>query len=183
MALAACESLPRVGDAAIIRHGTVTRVQRVNLADEDAATRGAIVGGAFGIAMTRPTAGAGIRTRNAIIGAAIGAAASSTEPVYGNRYTVITNEGTEVQLVTEQTEIRVDDCVVVEEIQGRANIRRTTQAACTLASDLVMLDEDIIDEFETDASQCNAAKDELLLADDEAELQLAAQKVRILCDS
>jgi hypothetical protein len=34
-------------------------------------------------------------------------------------------DGTVMQIVTEQKEIRVDDCVIVEESGGRANIRRT----------------------------------------------------------
>jgi hypothetical protein len=35
-----------------------------------------------------------------------------------------------IQIATEQTEIRVDDCVFVEEADSTANIRRAPATAC-----------------------------------------------------
>ena len=76
----------------------------------------------------------------------------------GRRYYVRTHEGTDIQIVTEQTEIRIDDCVIVEEAGGRANIRRTALSACDVASQTVMNEPDIQAELQEEAAECTVAK-------------------------
>ena len=170
----------RSGQSVTVRTGTVTGMRSVDLNDKSA-IGGALVGGAFGAALTRSSKSSGRRDRNAAIGAVLGgaAAASSTRP--GRVYTVQTNEGTMIQIATEQTEIRVDDCVFVEETGGTANIRRAPATACEPASADVMDDAEIVDEMREEASECAAAKQELVDADSDDAIDRAVRKVKLLC--
>jgi hypothetical protein len=94
---------------------------------------------------------------------------------------VTTNEGTMIQIATEQTELRVDDCVFVEEAGGSANIRRAPATACDPASQQVMQDAAIIEEMQEEASECAAAKQELVDADSDDAIDRAVRKVKLLC--
>jgi outer membrane lipoprotein SlyB len=170
----------RAGQSVTVRTGTVTAMRNVDLNDKSA-IGGALVGGAFGAALTRSSKGSSRRDRNAAIGAVLGgaAAASSTRP--GRLYTVQTNEGTMIQIATEQTEIRIEDCVFVEETRGTANIRRAPATACEPASADIMDDAEIVDEMREEASECAAAKQELVDADSNDAVDRAVRKVKLLC--
>ena len=142
----------RAGQSATIRTGVVVGMQTVDLNSEDA-LKGALIGGALG--------------------------ASNRQ--MGRVYSVQVGDGTVIQIVTEQTEIRVDDCVVVEEAAGRANIRRTAQAACGAGSQAVMADADIQAELQEEAAECSAAKDALVAAETDEQIDRAVRKIQILC--
>ena len=170
----------RAGQSATVRTGTVTAMRSVDLNDGNA-IKGALVGGAFGAALTRSSKGSGRRDKNAAIGAVLGGAAAASKTRPGRVYTVTTNEGTMIQVATEQTEIRVDDCVFVEEAGGTANIRRAPATACDPASQQVMKDAAIIEEMQEEASECAAAKQELVDADSDEAIDRAVRKVKLLC--
>ncbi len=170
----------RAGDSVTVRTGTVTGMQSVDLNDKSA-IGGALVGGAFGAALTRSSKSSSRRDRNAVIGAVIGGTAAAASRRPGRLYTVQTNEGTSIKIATEQTEIRVDDCVFVEETRGTANIRRAPLAACQPESAAVMKEPDIVAEMREEASECAAAKQELVDAESDAAMERAVQKVRLLC--
>jgi outer membrane lipoprotein SlyB len=170
----------RAGQSATVRTGTVTAMRSVDLNDGNA-LGGALVGGAFGAALTRSSKGSSRRDRNAAIGAVLGGAAAASKTRPGRVYTVTTNEGTMIQIATEQTEIRVDDCVFVEEAGGTANIRRAPATACDPASQQVMNDAAIIEEMQEEASECAAAKQELVDADSDDAIDRAVRKVKLLC--
>jgi outer membrane lipoprotein SlyB len=170
----------RAGQSATVRTGTVTAMRSVDLNDGNA-IKGALVGGAFGAALTRSSKGSGRRDKNAAIGAVLGGAAAASKTRPGRVYTVTTNEGTMIQVATEQTEIRVDDCVFVEEAGGTANIRRAPATACDPASQQVMKDAAIIEEMQEEASECAAAKQELVDADSDDAIDRAVRKVKLLC--
>jgi len=178
---AASEALAqRAGQSATVRTGTVTAMKSVDLNDGNA-IKGALVGGAFGAALTRSSKGSSRRDRNAAIGAVLGGAAQASKTRPGRVYTVTTNEGTMIQIATEQTEIRVDDCVFVEEAGGTANIRRAPATACEPESQQVMQDAAIIEEMQEEASECAAAKQELVDADSDEAIDRAVRKVKLLC--
>ena len=178
---AASEALAqRAGQSATVRTGTVTAMKSVDLNDGNA-IKGALVGGAFGAALTRSSKGSSRRDRNAAIGAVLGGAAQASKTRPGRVYTVTTNEGTMIQIATEQTEIRVDDCVFVEEAGGTANIRRAPATACEPESQEVMQDAAIIEEMQEEASECAAAKQELVDADSDEAIDRAVRKVKLLC--
>ncbi len=170
----------RAGQMATIRYGTVVGMQTVDLNNADA-LKGALVGGAFGAALTKSSKGSSRRRRNAAIGAVVGAAAGAANRQTGRRYSVRTNDGTVFQIVTEQTEIRVDDCVIVEEAGGSANIRRTAQSACDGASQSLMNDPDIRAELHEEAAECTAAKEGLVNAETDEQMDFAVRKIQILC--
>ena len=170
----------RAGQSATVRTGTVTAMRSVDLNDGNA-VGGALVGGAFGAALTRSSKGSSRRDRNAALGAVLGASAAASKRRPGSIYTVTTNEGTAIQIATEQTEIRVGDCVFVEESGGSANIRRATATACDPASQDVMKDPAIIEEMQEEASECAAAKQELVDADSDDAIDRAVRKVKLLC--
>ena len=182
----ACLAMPdtafgqRAGQSTTVRTGFVTGMSSVDLNDKSA-IGGALVGGAFGAALTRSSKSSSRRRRNVAIGAVLGAsaAASSTQP--GRLYTVTTNEGTVVQIATEQTEIRVDDCVYVEESGGTANIRRAPTTACEPESQSVMNDPAIVEEMQEEAVECALAKGELVDADSDEAIDRAVRKVELLC--
>ena len=170
----------RAGQSATIRTGTVTGMRSVDLNDGNA-LKGALVGGAFGAALTRSSKSSGRRDRNAAIGAVIGGAAAASKTQPGRIYTVTTNEGTMIQIATEQTELRVDDCVYVEEAGGTANIRRAPATACAPETQAIMSDSDIVEELQEEAAECAAAKQELINAETDAALDQAARKIQLLC--
>ncbi len=170
----------RAGQMATIRYGTVVSMQTVDLKDGNAA-KGALVGGAFGAAMTKGSKSASKRRRNAAIGAVVGGAVAASKRTSGRNYSVRTNEGTVMQVVTEQTAILVGDCVIVEEAGGRANIRRTAISACDVASQALMNGAEIQAELQEEAAECSAAKDGLVNAETDAQMELAVRKIQILC--
>jgi outer membrane lipoprotein SlyB len=170
----------RAGQMTSIRYGTVVGKQTVDLNNADA-MKGALVGGAFGAALTKSSKSSSRRRRNAAIGAVVGSAASAANRQTGRRYSVRTNEGTVMQIVTEQTEIRVDDCVVVEEASGRANIRRAALSACEVASQAIMNDPDIQAELQEEAAECTVAKEGLVNAETDEQMDFAVRKIQILC--
>ncbi len=170
----------RAGQMASIRYGTVVGMQTVDLNNADA-LKGALVGGAFGAALTKSSKSSSRRRRNAAIGAIVGAAAGAANRQTGRRYSVRTNDGTVLQIVTEQMEIRVDDCVIVEEAGGRANIRRTALSACDVASQAIMNAPDIQAELQEEAAWCTAAKEELINAETDEQMEFAVRKIQIVC--
>lgn len=170
----------RAGQMASIRYGTVVGMQTVDLNNADA-LKGALVGGAFGAALTSSSKSSSRRRRNTAIGAVMGTAAGASKRQTGRRYSVRTNEGTVIQIVTEQTEIRVDDCVVVEEAGGRANIRRAALSTCAVESQPIMNAPDIQAELHEEAAECAAAKEELVKAETDEQMEFAVRKIQILC--
>jgi hypothetical protein len=170
----------RAGQSTTVRTGIVTGMTSVDLNDGNA-IKGALVGGAFGSALTRSSKSSSRRDRNAAIGAVMGASRQASKTTPGRLYTVTTNEGTMVQIATEQTEIRVDDCVFVEEAGGTANIRRAPDTACAPDTQALLLEADMIEELHEEADECAAAKQELVNADSDEAVDRAVRKVQLLC--
>lgn len=167
------------GQSASIQHGIVVKSERVDIS-ENKAPSGAVVGGTIGLLTGRSSGYK--RRRNAAIGAAAGGllgAAGSTQQM-GMMYTVDTGSGA-VKVVTDQTEIHMGDCVVVEVANDRANIRRVNAEVCDpAAADVV---EELSEEFQEEAEECAMARKELAAAKTDAEFDRALMKVDILCNN
>lgn len=120
---------PRPGQSSRTTIGTVTQVEHVTLASN--APAGAVVGGTLG-AMTSSNN----TTRNAVLGAAAGSAvaAGSQGSRAGAIYTVQTANGSTMQVVSDQTQIAVGDCVAIDEVGNTVSIRRVAQTQCTPAT-------------------------------------------------
>ena len=85
-------------------------------------------------------------------------------------------------IISDQTEINVDDCVVVETpSKGNANIRRVANTYCDPASAEVVAE--LQDEMLEEAEECVMAKRELAAADTDEAVDRALRKISILCDT
>jgi uncharacterized protein YcfJ len=167
------------GQSMSVQHGIVAKSERVDLS-ENKAPSGAVVGGTIGL-MTGRSSGYK-RRRNAAIGAAAGGllgAAGSTQQM-GMMYTVETASGA-IKVVTDQTEIHIGDCVVVETVDNRANVRRVNREVCDPAAQEVVKELD--QEFREEAAECASARAELATAKTDAEFDRALMKVDILCNN
>jgi outer membrane lipoprotein SlyB len=168
------------GQSMQIQYGIVTGSKYVK--EKSKAPIGALLGGALGLVMGKGKSG-GTKVATTAIGAGLGAATSSA--VQGNRdarqYTVSTSSG-EIVIISDQTEIQLDDCVLVENPgTGNANIRRVPPTLCDPASATVVAD--LSDGMHEEAQECVAAKTELSNAQDDAAVDRALRKISILCDS
>ncbi len=170
----------RAGQMATIRHGIVVGHEKVDLNDGNA-MKGALVGGAFGAALTKGSKSASKRRRNAAIGAVVGAGVAASKKTTGRRYSVQTFDGTIIQIASEQKEIHINDCVVIEESGGSANIRRTAQSACDAASQSVINSPDVQADLQEEAAECTAAKEGLVNAETDEQMEFAVRKIHILC--
>jgi hypothetical protein len=170
----------RAGQSSSIRSGIVTGKQNVDLNNNDA-LKGALVGGAIGAAVTSSSKSSRRRNQNALIGAALGTARGASKRNPGSMYSVRVSDGTIIKVATEQTEIQINDCVLIEESGGTANIRRTASATCEEESAAVMNSPEMQEELQEEAAECSAAKAEMLEADDADSMDLAVRKVQILC--
>ena len=82
MTFSASALAQRAGQSATIRTGQVTSVQAVDLKDGNA-VGGALVGGAFGAALSGTSSSSRSRNRNAAIGALLGGVAASNQTQQG----------------------------------------------------------------------------------------------------
>lgn len=163
-----------------VDHGLVTQVERVDV--ESHAARNAVLGGLAGLALTSR------RSRSSqIAGTAAGAllsglvTKSAEESKLVNAYTVQLNSGNFVQVVTEQTGARVGDCVAVE--TGRtSNIRRVSEVLCQPTAQSHLVNADIQAENQDEARECHEAKQQLLNATTDEDINAIARKVQVLCD-
>ena len=172
----------RQGATAKVSIGEVIGQQEVDLKD-DSVAKGALVGGAIGLAAGSGKSGKEKRKRTAIGATAGGLLGSAKKNPKGMQYAVRTGEGTVVHVVTDQREVRIGDCVAVEESGGKANIRRIAEEACQPESAEVLNDPAIREEMQEEAAECAAAKEELLAAETDEAVDRAMRKMSILCDS
>lgn len=158
-----------------IRYGEITRVSRVPV--PSAVPAGAIVGGFAGLVLARGSS-PGRQAAAGLGGAALGGLVTSA--LEGDRrayqYHVQFNNGSETEYITENGFLRAGDCVAVERRQ-HANLRRVSDALCEAAPRTPQ----IVQKRNVEAQQCHDAKDQLLDAKTEADLDAASRKVRILC--
>src|SRR5215472_5940685 len=149
----------RVGQRTTIHFGTVQRVEEVPLQSDAAA--GALIGGTIGLVAS---GGSRNTPRNAILGAAVGAAATTV--AQGNRtgiaYTVAMLDGSTIRIISDQSEIRVGDCVAIERAGDTNNIRREHPSFCARQNQPAV--QAIQPQNEAAAEHCLAAKEELVNA-------------------
>jgi len=172
------------GQAMTVQTGRVVAQQAVNIDTGGAAGKGAAVGGLVGLAATSSGRSSSRRARNAMLGAGVGAAIGSSQrsTVRGMQYTVELSPGNSIVVITDQTEIRVGDCVNVEQAgPGTANVRRVSSWLCDQKTANVV-DNDVDAFLAEAADRCLAAKDGLLEAETDAQVDAAIARVHILCD-
>ena len=168
------------GQSMQIQYGVVVGSEYVKESSD--AGKGALIGGAIGL-LTGSGKSSGTKFIRTAAGAAIGAGTAAV--VQGDRdareYKVQTTTGITV-VISDQTEIQVDDCVVVEiPAKGNANIRQVADTFCEPES--AELVADLQEELQEEAAECVAAKQELSSADTDEAVDRALRKISILCDT
>ena len=96
------------------------------------------------------------------------------------QYTVRTGQGSAITVVTDQTEVRVGDCVSVEETGSTANIGRVDDALCQPVSPKVV--EQATPALQAEADHCEQAKERLFAATTTEEVEVAQQVMEIMCN-
>ena len=169
----------RAGQSARISVGIVERAEHVQL--DSNAGRGDLVGGDLGWGLARNQS-SGRQAAGALGGAALGRGAANRRQGdrSARRYTVRTGDGSAIQVVTDQTEIRIGDCVVVEETSNGANIRRKDPSMCQPVPEQVMAQ--VEPDLQQDANRCDEAKQSLIDATTPEEVEVTRQVMDILCN-
>ena len=157
-----------------IRYAEVTDIERIKM--PSAAPAGAVVGGFTGLVLSRNQS-TGRRLASGIGGAALGglAIAALEGDRLGYSYRLRFQDGGVSDFITEKGYLQRGDCVSVERGQY-ANIRRVAKVLCD-AGPSVAVDQTHI----RDAQQCHAAKEQLLAASTNEEIEVASRKVSIIC--
>jgi hypothetical protein len=167
------------GQSMQIQYGVVVASSYVQ--EKSNAGRAALVGGAIGYGLTRNKSSskkAAATVTGAVIGG--GAKRKSEGSREARQYEVATNSGM-VVIISDQTEIQVEDCVIVENPGNtNANIRRVDQTYCDPASAEVVAE--LQGEAMEEAEECAAVKRELAAAETDATFDRALRKVEILCN-
>lgn len=153
-----------------IQYGTVTLVKTVDKEAKHAG--GALAGGILGALVGNDDH----RGAKALVGAGIGAAVQgSATSGKQQQYTVSMLNGGITIINTEQQDIRVGDCVSIE--QGKySNIRRISTVHCETKT------QSPPPHHQSISSDCEKAKHELTNAKTDDAINMAAKKVRILCE-
>ena len=152
----------RAGQSITVQYGLVTSGQQVDLKSA-AVPAGAVIGGSLGLASAKGKKSSK-KVRNSLIGAAAGGlvAKGAQGDTRGMIYQVALNASAgAVQVVTDQREIRVGDCVAVERAGETANLRRVGNAYCEASREIVAA---VADESEEEAEECLLAKQAVVAA-------------------
>jgi hypothetical protein len=173
----------KAGQSAKISVGVVSQVENINLKSQ-AAPAGALVGGMLAYHTSSSKRSSATKWGRAAAGAVAGGAVTRAAQgdLSGKVYTVETAGGGMIQVVSDQTEVRQGDCVIVEEVKGQANLRRTDPTTCEPESAQALESPDVQEELQEEAAECLAAKEALLTAESEEQLVLAERKMEIFCN-
>jgi outer membrane lipoprotein SlyB len=172
----------RSGQSMSIQTGIVIAAQAVNM--QSAAGRGALVGGVVGFATTSSRQSSSRRARNTAIGAGTGALISrrAQGSLDGMQYTIEIGPGSRIVVVTDQTQIRVGDCVNVEQAgSGTANVRRVSESLCDAVFDN-QVDDELQAYMSREADACLQAKDRMMDAESDEAFEIAKRRVNFFCD-
>ena len=170
----------RAGQSASVQYGVVTSARQVDL-KSGAVPGGALVGGTLGL-MSASGKSSGKKARNAIVGAAAGGAiaGSAQGSAKGMMYDVSLGGQGLIQVVSDQREIRIGDCVAVEKAGDTANVRRVSTSFCDPANAQAV--GSVAGEMQREAEECLAAKQQLVDATTASAADLAARKIDLLCN-
>jgi len=163
-----------------ISHGEVTEISEVEL--QSNAAIGTIIGGLVGLFVTRGRAFS-TQVAGTAGGAALGGLGTRflEGPRRANAYTVRRLDGSTVEVVTEPTGIRVGDCVAIEEGKTTTNLRHVSDMLCESRA-AHPVEAELARIQMSEAMACDEAKQAILEANTESELEGAVRKARVLCE-
>ncbi len=178
LVLAACassNSSSARGKEVRVRYAEVIEIDRVKLPSN--APAGAMVGGFTGLVLSRKSSGAK-QVASGVGGAVLGGLA--TAALEGDRmgysYRLRFRNGDVSNFITEKGYLQVGDCVSVERGEY-ANIRRVAAVLCEESAGPGPHPTHL-----RQAEQCHEAKDQLLAASTNEEIEAATRKVSIICE-
>jgi hypothetical protein len=164
-----------------VRYAEITGINREPL--PSVAPVGAIVGGFTGLLLSRNRS-VGSQVASGVGGAALGGLA--TKALEGERlaynYELRYMDGSLARFISEKGYLQKGDCVLVE--SGKtSNIRRVARTLCSPPESkaATAAPTPVEPAHVRDANQCHEAKEQLLAASGEEEINAAARKVEIIC--
>ena len=162
-----------------VSYGTITGIAQQERDTSGGATGGALLGGVVGLATGsgRSRSNRALRTLG---GAAVGSAAGrtmarGTEMVY----TVSLVDGGSVRVVMDSGNFHRGDCVAVEQGGPSANLRRVSNEFCL---NNAAVPQQYKAAQQAEADRCAQAKQRLLDAQTEEEINSAAMVMNLLCE-
>jgi outer membrane lipoprotein SlyB len=161
-----------------VSYGTITGVNQQARDTSGGSTGGAVLGGLVGLATGsgRSRSNQALRTLG---GAAVGSAAGRTM-AQGTEmvYTVNLVSGGTVRVVMDSGNFHRGDCVAVEQGGVSANLRRVSSEYCL---NNAAVPQQYKAAIQREADQCSQAKQRLLDAKTEEEVNTAAMVMNVLC--
>ena len=158
-----------------VRYAEVTEIERVKLPSN--APAGAVVGGFTGLVLSRNSSGRK-QVASGVGGAVLGGLA--TAALEGDRmgysYRLRFLNGDTSNFITEKGYLQTGDCVSVERGEY-ANIRRVAPVLCASGQSATADQKHV-----REARQCHEAKEQLLAASTDEQIEAAARKVSIICE-
>lgn len=158
-----------------VRYAEIVDVERVQLPSN--APAGAVVGGFTGLVLSRHSSGRK-QVASGVGGAVLGGLA--TAALEGDRlgysYRLRYKNGDMSNFITEKGYLQKGDCVSVERGEY-ANIRRVAAVLCDGTSTAA-----IEEQHQREAQLCHEAKEQLLAAATDEQIEAAARKVSIICE-
>lgn len=170
----------RAGQSVSVQYGVVSSARQVDL-KSGAVPGAALIGGTLGLASASGKS-SGKKARNVIVGAAAGSAIAGAAQgsTKGMLYDVSLGGQGMMQVVSDQREIRIGDCVAVEQAGDTANIRRVSASFCDPANAQAV--GSVAGAMQREAEECLAAKQQLVDATSTSAAELAAKKIELLCN-
>lgn len=167
-----------------VRPGEVVGVEVIKLEGDGSVAAGATVGGMVGLMYGKSNnKSRAVTRRRTAMGAVAGsrlARRSGGGAQEAMEYTVRMLDGQTIRFVTDQDDVRMGDCVVIEASGGTANIRRVSDLMCIDQSHVVVLE--LKSELVEEAEDCAEAKRGVLDAETDTEIDRAVIRVSVLCD-
>lgn len=161
-----------------VQYGTVENIQQVAMSPDYGA--GSLIGGALGLLATSGHSGAS-QVGGAVAGAGLGALIAKETAGTGEKFTIRLVNNNTIDIVTENQNIQMGDCVSIEQGQ-HANIRRVSSVMCTTpASHPAYPAMNAANVLES--QECQDVKRELLNAKTEQETSIAYKKMQAFCQS
>lgn len=158
-----------------VRYAEVVDINRVRLPSN--APAGAVVGGFTGLVLSRNSSGrkqVASGVGGAVLGGLATAALEGDRMGYSYRLRFRNDETSD--FITEKGYLQVGDCVSVER-GNYANIRRVAAVLCEQNQVATAHPTHL-----RQAEQCHEAKDQLLAATTDEQIEAAARKVSIICE-
>jgi outer membrane lipoprotein SlyB len=161
-----------------VQYGRIENIQQVEMAPNYGA--GALIGGALGLMATATHSGAS-QVAGTAAGAGLGALIAKETAGSAEKFTVRLVNNSTIDIVTENQDIQLGDCVSVEQGQ-HANIRRVSSVMCsTLPSDPAY--QTMNNSAVQESAQCLEAKQELMKATTVEQTDIGYKKMRAFCES